>query len=109
MLPPKGIKFTKCKKFAALAEKEGGRDRVGIYYATDEWKLLNQLSVETFDLQDIFWVMGDSHILIQDNCLEPKILCYNASLGTLTHKYDLEIAGRASALSVRTLSLSPDS
>ena len=50
MLPPKGIKFTKCKKFAALAEKEGGRDRVGIYYATDEWKLLNQLSVETFDL-----------------------------------------------------------
>ena len=109
MLPPKGIKFSQCKKFAAIAEKDGGKDKVGIYYATDEWQLLNRLDVDTFDLQDIFWAMDDSHLVIQDNPLEPRILCYNVSLGTLTHKYDLEVAGRASALAVRNLFFSPDS
>ena len=64
MLPPKGIKFSKCKKLCALAEKENGKDKVGIYYTTDEWKMLNKIDVDSFDLKDIFWVMGDSNILI---------------------------------------------
>ena len=32
MLPPKGLDYTSNNKFAALAEKKDGRDKVGIYF-----------------------------------------------------------------------------
>ena len=42
MLPPKGLGFTENKKFAALAERKDAKDIIGIYYAGNEWKMMNQ-------------------------------------------------------------------
>lgn len=53
MLPPKGLSFSKNKKFAALAEKKDGKERVSIYYAGNKWDMVNQIDLETVDLQDI--------------------------------------------------------
>jgi hypothetical protein len=41
MLPPKGLVFTENKKFAALAERKDAKDIIGIYYAGNEWKMIN--------------------------------------------------------------------
>lgn len=110
MLPPRGTKFSKCLKFCAIAERgDKNQDRVGIYYAHDDWKMLNRIDTDTLNIMDIFWVENDSSILVIDNPLEPKILCYNVSLGTLNRKYSLEVAGRVSSLAVRSVQLSPDS
>ena len=43
MLPPKGISFTENKKFAALLERKDAKDVLGIYYAGNDWKLINRL------------------------------------------------------------------
>ena len=42
-LPPKGITFTENKKFAAILERKDAKDLIGIYYAGNEWKLVNQI------------------------------------------------------------------
>lgn len=56
MLPPKGLGFTENKKFAALAERKDAKDIIGIYYAGNEWKMMNTIEPDTFDLQDIKWI-----------------------------------------------------
>ena len=50
LLPPKGIIFTNNMKFVALAEKKEGRDRIGLYYAGSQWKMINSFDVDTLDL-----------------------------------------------------------
>lgn len=49
VLPPKGIKFTENSKFAAILERRDGKDMVGIYYAGNDWKMVNQVGLETID------------------------------------------------------------
>lgn len=41
MLPPSGIDFTENKKFAALCERKDCKDVIGIYYAGNDWKIVN--------------------------------------------------------------------
>ena len=41
MNPPKGISFTQNKKFAALIERKDSKDIIGIYYAGNEWQMIN--------------------------------------------------------------------
>ena len=43
MLPPKGLCFTENKKFAALAERKDAKDMIGIYYAGNEWKMMQTI------------------------------------------------------------------
>ena len=50
MLPPKGLCFSDNKKFCAIAEKREGKEKVGIYYATNEWQMLASIPVDTIDL-----------------------------------------------------------
>ncbi len=50
LVPPKGISYTKNKKFMALAERRDGRDWVSVYYTGSDWKLINTFEVETLDL-----------------------------------------------------------
>lgn len=102
MLPPKGIAFSENKKFAALAERKDGRDAVGIYYAGNEWKMVNQLDIDTFDMQDLRWVNGDSAIMVWENALESKILVYSVGTGDLLTKYEPEVIG----LGIKSLTLS---
>ena len=103
-MPPKGIGFTENKKFAAVAERKEGRDVVGIYYAGNDWKMVNSLDVDTADLQDIKWSNGDSTILIWDTPLESRIFIYSVATGDLLYKFEPEIIG----LGIKTLTVSPN-
>ena len=104
MLPPKGIAFTENKKFAALAERKEAKDIVGIYYAGNDWKMVTQIEVDTFDLQDVKWISGDSAIIVWDTALECKILIYSVATGELLTKYTPDVVG----LGIKSLTISPD-
>jgi hypothetical protein len=93
MLPPKGLAFTENKKFAALAERKDAKDVIGIYYAGNEWKMINQIEVDTFDLQEIKWINGDSAIMVYDTALECKILIYSAATTDLLVRYEPDAIG----------------
>jgi len=104
MLPPKGMVFTENKKFAALAERKDGKDNIGIYYAGNEWKMINQIECDTFDLQDIKWINGDSAILVYDTALESKILVYSAATNDVLVRYEPDSLG----LGIKSLQVSPN-
>jgi hypothetical protein len=104
MLPPKGMVFTENKKFAALAERKDGKDIIGIYYAGNEWKMINQIECDTFDLQDIKWINGDSAILVYDTALESKILVYSAATNDVLVRYEPDSLG----LGIKSLQVSPN-
>ena len=70
LLPPKGINFSENKKFVAICERKDARDIVGIYYAGNDWKMVNQIDIDTSDMQDVKWTNGDSAILVWDTPME---------------------------------------
>ena len=102
MLPPKGFAFSANKKFAALAERKEARDVIGIYYAGNEWKMVNSIDIDTFDMQDFKWINGDSAILVWDTSLEPQILIYSLATGNILTKHEPDCIG----LGIKSLSLS---
>lgn len=64
---PKGIVFSSCGKFMALAERKECKDFIGIYFVKD-WKLLNHFSLnEMQDLAGIAWAPNNSFIVSWDN------------------------------------------
>lgn len=93
MLPPKGISFSSNSRFAAIAERKEARDVIGIYYAGLEWKMVQTIDVDTFDLQDVMWVNNDSAIMVYDSALDSKILIYGAGTGDLLNKFEPEVIG----------------
>lgn len=104
MLPPKGLAFTENKKFAALAERKDAKDIIGIYYAGNDWKMMQTIETDTFDLQDIKWIQGDSAILVLDTMVESKMLIYSAATGDLLVRYEPETVG----LGIKSMSMSPN-
>ena len=104
MLPPKGLAFTGNKKFAAIAERKDAKDVIGIYYAGNDWKMVSQIEVDTYDLQDVKWVGGDSSILAWDSPLECKIVIYSAYTGDRLTEYKPDVVG----LGIKSLTVSPD-
>jgi WD40 repeat protein len=104
LLPPKGISFTKNKKFMALAERRELKDWVSIYYTGGDWKLVNTFEVDTFDLNDLTWTKADSAILVWDTPLESKILIYSALTGEVLAKHQPGGTG----LGVKSVSISPN-
>lgn len=86
-MPPKGICFTKNKKFMALAERRESKDWISIYYTGGEWKLVNAFEVDTFDLVDIMWTKEDTALLVYDTPLEAKVLVYSAMTGEVTARH----------------------
>ena len=104
MLPPKGLSFTANKKFAAIAERKDAKDIVGIYYAGNEWKMVQQIETDTFDLKDVKWTNGDSAILVWDTALDPKILIYSVATGDLINKFEPEVVG----LGIKSLTIAPN-
>lgn len=105
LIPPKGVSFTKNKKFMALAERRENKDWVSIYYANNEWKLVNTFEVDTFDMVDLMWIKEDTSILVYDTPLEAKILVYSAMTGEALAKHNLNsIPG----LGIKSVSISPN-
>jgi hypothetical protein len=103
MLPPRGFEFSTNKKFVALAERKEARDVIGIYYAGNDWKMINLIDIDTFDMQDLKWVNGDSAILVWDVALESKIIIYSIATGDIISKYEPNTAG----IGIKSLSISP--
>jgi len=103
MLPPKGLDFSENKKFAALAERRDARDIVGIYYAGNDWKMVNQIEIDTVDLQDIKWTNGDSAILTWDSALESRILVYSVATGSMLSRFEPDMIG----LGIKKLTIAP--
>lgn len=95
--------FTKNKKFAAIVERRDAKDYIGVYYAGNEWSMVNQIQASTFDLQDIKWINGDSAILAWDSCLDSNILIYSAASGDLLTKFEPHSIG----LGIKHLAVSP--
>ena len=101
-LPPKGISFTENKKFCALLERREARDIIGVYYAGNEWKMVNKILLDTMDAQDVKWVSSDAALLVHDTALESKIMIYSAATGDVLSKFEPQIDG----LGVKNLVLS---
>lgn len=104
MLPPKGFAYSANKKFVALAERKDARDVIGIYFSGNEWKMINLIDVDAFDMQDLRWVNGDSAIMVWDVAIDSKILIYSIATGTILSKYEPEAVG----LGIKCLSMSPN-
>ena len=50
----------------AIAERRDVKDYIGVY-STNDWKLVDHFSVETFDLADMLWMPNDSAIAVWDS------------------------------------------
>ena len=107
LLPPKGISFTKNRKFMALAERKEAKDWVSLYYTGQDWKMVNTFEVETFDLQDVMWCKEDTAVLVYDSPLESRILIYSAMTGECVAKHSPQPLGGA-GLGLKSISLSPN-
>lgn len=104
MLPPKGISYTENKKFAALLERKDAKDVLGIYYAGNDWKMINRLQLDTQDAQNVKWISGDSCLLVWDSALESKIFVYSAATGEMLTRHEPECVG----LGLKSLTISPN-
>lgn len=58
----KGCAFSSNGKLIALLEKHDCKDTVGIY-STSDWKLVNSIAMDSFDLIELKWDSNDSHII----------------------------------------------
>ena len=68
-------------KFAAVLERKDGKDLVGVYYAGNDWKMVNQLVLDTSDAQDLRWANSDSAVMVWDSALDSKIVIVSAATG----------------------------
>jgi hypothetical protein len=66
--------------------------------------MINQIECDTFDLQDIKWINGDSAILVYDTALESKILVYSAATNDVLVRYEPDSLG----LGIKSLQVSPN-
>jgi len=105
MLPPKGMDYSSNKKFMALAERSNCKDCVSIYYADNDWKMVNTFDVDTLDLTDLKWTMNDGAILVWDNPLESRILVYSAMTGQVIASHAPDANG---GLGIRRLEAAPN-
>lgn len=105
LLPPKGISFTQNKKFACLSERRDLKDWVSIYYAGQDWKMVNTFETETFDLADIKWIKEDTAICVIDSPVENRVLIYSAMTGEPLAKH---LGGQSFMMGVKNLNVSPN-
>ena len=67
----KGCAFSSNGKLMALIEKHDCKDMLGIY-AVGDWKLMNSIAMESFDLVEVRWQSDDSHIIAWENPINYK-------------------------------------
>jgi len=101
--PDRGISFTSDGKFMALAERRETKDYIGIYYCGD-WKLVNYILADTYDLHDLKWSPDNSVIICWDTPLEYKLLVYCPAQGLVAKYQPYEYA-----LGIKSLKFSDNS
>jgi WD40 repeat protein len=87
----KAISFTSDGKFMALAERRETKDYIGIYYTRD-WKLVNYIMADSYDLNDLKWSPDNSVILAWDTPLEYKMMVYCPAQGLICKYQPYEYA-----------------
>ncbi len=72
----KCILFSENGNFMALAERQNGKDFIGIYFI-DDFSLVSHFQVATFDLNDLLWTKDATSLIVIDTPLEVKFLIYS--------------------------------
>ena len=72
----KGLVFSKNGNFMALAERNQGKDFIGIYF-TGDFSLVSHFKVNTFDLNDLLWTEDSTSLIVVDTPLEVKFFVYS--------------------------------
>ena len=72
----KCILFSENGNFMALAERQNGKDFIGIYFI-DDFSLVSHFQVATFDLNDLLWTKDATNLIVIDTPLEVKFLIYS--------------------------------
>ena len=60
----------------ALAERNNGKDFIGIYF-TGDFSLVSHFQVATFDLADLLWTKDATSLIVVDTPLEVKFMVYS--------------------------------
>ena len=68
----RGCVFSANGKLMALLEKHECKDIVNIYY-TGDWKLVNSVQLDSFDVVEILWDYNDSHIVAWENPINYRL------------------------------------
>jgi len=72
----KCLLFSDNGNFMALAERNNGKDFIGIYF-TGDFSLVSHFQVGTFDMTDLLWTKDATSLIIVDTPLEVKFLVYS--------------------------------
>ena len=98
----KGLSFSSKGNFMALAERNEGKDIIGVYY-TNKWACIKKFQPETDDLQDVKWSYDNSALLIQDTPTVCRLFIYSP-IGELISKIELY----QYKLGIKSLEISPN-
>ena len=98
----KGLSFSSKGNFMALAERNEGKDIIGVYY-TNKWACIKKFEPETDDLQDVKWSYDNSALLIQDTPTVCRLFIYSP-IGELISKIELY----QYKLGIKSLEISPN-
>ncbi len=104
----KCLLFSENGSFMALAERNNGKDFIGIYF-TGDFSLVSHFQVGTFDMSDLLWTKDATSLIVVDTPLEVKFLIYSPTGNLIaTHEpylYGLGIEIAKLSNNSRTLSL----
>jgi hypothetical protein len=104
----KCLLFSDNGNFMALAERNNGKDFIGIYF-TGDFSLVSHFQVGTFDLSDLLWTKDSTSLIVVDTPLEVKFLIYSPTGNLITthepYLYGLGIEIAKLSNNSRTLSL----
>jgi WD40 repeat protein len=98
----KGIDFSSTGNFMALIEEKETKDYIGIY-CVEDWSLIYDFPVDSYDLQDVRWSKDNTALIAWDNCLECRFFVYypTGTLIKIVESYKLK-------LGIKNLSFSPN-
>lgn len=69
---PKGCIFSSDGKLMALLERHDCKDVIGIYSCAN-WKLVNSIQIDSFDVVEIKWEPNDAHIAAWENSINFRL------------------------------------
>jgi len=79
----KCLLFSENGNFMALAERNNGKDFIGIYF-TGDFSLVSHFQVDTFDLEDLLWTKDSTSLIVIDTPLEVKFMVYSPTGNLIT-------------------------
>ncbi len=90
----------------ALLERHDCKDSIGIYSCSD-WKLMNSIVLDSYDVIEILWDFNDSHIAAWENPINYRlhVLCPFKGVVLKYQPYDYALGIKVVQFSNRSLFL----